>query len=121
MMLRLRKATKGWEEQVPVTKILECECEICEHEGEYPMRAQHEQINLLVSRLDEQQRLWYVAVESNRIGHGEDVVMARNTGMDEKTIRRGRREMETGLGGRPTTRIRMAGGGRPLTEKKRHG
>jgi hypothetical protein len=27
-------------------------------------------MNLLLSRLDEQQRRWYVAVEAEKIGHG---------------------------------------------------
>ncbi len=106
---------------MPITKkIHECECEDCqeqEHE-EHPSRALHQQMNVLVSRLDEQQRRWYVALESNRIGHGGDVLMSKITGMDEKTIRRGRREMQAGLANRPATRIRLPGGGRPSTEKK---
>jgi hypothetical protein len=30
----------------------------------------HQQINLLVSRLDEQQRRWFVALEAKRVGRG---------------------------------------------------
>jgi hypothetical protein len=56
---------------MPITQIHECECEDCQEEKEHPNRALHRQINALVSRLDEQQRRWYVALESNRIGHGE--------------------------------------------------
>lgn len=104
---------------MPITKIRECECEDCQQEAvEHPNRMLHHQINVLVSRLDEQQRRWYVALESERIGHGGDVLMAKVTGLDEKTIRRGRREMEAGLVNRPARRIRLPGGGRPLTEKK---
>ncbi len=104
---------------MPITeKIHECECEDCQEEKEHPNRALHQQINVLVSRLDEQQRRWFVALESDRIGHGGDVVMVKITGMDEKTIRRGRREMEAGLVNRPATRVRLPGGGRPSTEKK---
>jgi len=38
--------------------------------------------------------------------------------MDEKTIRRGRRELDNELEGLPPERQRKKGGGRPLSEKK---
>jgi hypothetical protein len=75
-------------------------------------------MNLLMSRLDEQQRRWYVAVESEKIGHGGDVQVSRITGLDVETIRRGRREMAEQLENRPGERIRVPGGGRPRVEKK---
>jgi len=120
MMFPLPKATIGCEEHhMPITKIHECECEDCQDkEKEHPNWALHQQINVLVSRLDEQQRRWYVALESNRIGHGGDVLMSKVTGLEEKTIQRGRREMEAGLVNRPAERVRLPGGGRPPTEKK---
>ena len=37
----------------------------------------------------------------------------------EKTIWRGRKELEAELEGRPTDRVRLEGGGRPAVEKKR--
>jgi hypothetical protein len=40
------------------------------------------------------------------------------TGMDKKTIWRGRKELETELEGRPMNRVRLEGGGRPTVEKK---
>ncbi|MCD4685634.1 MAG: hypothetical protein K8S97_06840 [Anaerolineae bacterium] len=45
-------------------------------------------MNLLMSRLDEQQRRWYAAVESEKIGHGGDVQVSRITGLNVETIRR---------------------------------
>ena len=75
-------------------------------------------MNLFLSRLDEQQRRWYVALESQRRGHGGDRLLSRMTGMDEKTIRRGRKELEGELDQRPLERVRVAGGGRPAVEKK---
>lgn len=75
-------------------------------------------MNLVCSRLDEQQRRWYVALESNRIGHGGDHLLSQITGLDEKTIRRGREELATSLADRPTERVRRPGGGRPTVEKK---
>ena len=76
-------------------------------------------MNLLISRLDEQQRRWYAALESTRLGHGGDEQMARITGLDPKTIRRGRRELASDLRERPAERIRLPGAGRPRVEKKR--
>jgi len=75
-------------------------------------------MNLLCSRLDEQQRRWYVALESNRMGHGGDRLLSQITGLDEKTIRRGREELAASLVDRPTERVRRPGGGRPPVEKK---
>ena len=75
-------------------------------------------MNLLMSRLDEQQRRWYAAVESEKIGHGGDVQVSKITGLNVETIRRGRREMAGQLGSRPSERIRVVGGGRPRVEKK---
>lgn len=74
-------------------------------------------MNLLVSRLDEQQRRWYVALESKRVGHGGDKLLSQITGMDVETIRQGRRELERDLADRPADRIRQPGGGRKPIEK----
>jgi hypothetical protein len=75
-------------------------------------------MNLLASRLDEQQRRWYVAVEANRLGHGGIRLLSQIIGVDEKTIERGQQELKQGLTDRPTQQVRSAGGGRPLVEKK---
>jgi hypothetical protein len=45
-------------------------------------------------------------------------LLAQITGLDEKTIRRGREELAASLRERPTDRIRVPGGGRPRAEKK---
>jgi hypothetical protein len=75
-------------------------------------------MNLLLSRLDEQQRRLYAAVESKRIGHGGDRLLSLITGLDVETIRRGRRELDADLVDTPPDRIRRSGGGRPVVEKK---
>jgi hypothetical protein len=87
-------------------------------EGDHPNKELHRQVNLLLSRLDEQQRRWYVAVESKRLGHGGDRLMSLITGMNVATIRRGRRELEDSLKKLPKGRIRRQGAGRPAVEKK---
>lgn len=96
----------------------QCECPHCQQETSHPDQELHRQMNLLLSRLDEQQRRWYVAVESNRMGAGGDRLLAQITGLDEKTIQRGRQELAGELSGRPEQRVRLPGGGRPRAEKK---
>jgi len=95
-----------------------CQCDACLQTDEPPEKLLHARMNLLLSRLDEQQRRWYVAVESTRLGYGGDRALCQITGMNVETIRRGRREMEGSLRGRPTDRVRLPGGGRPPAEKK---
>ena len=75
-------------------------------------------MSVLLSRLDEQQRRWYAAVESNRLGHDGDQLVAHITGVDPQTIQRGRRELATELAERPTDCVRVPGGGVHRREKK---
>jgi hypothetical protein len=75
-------------------------------------------MNVLLSRLDEQQRRWCVAVEADRIGHGGAERLSKITGINVNTIRRGRRELADDLADRPTDRVRQVGGGRKPIEKK---
>jgi hypothetical protein len=82
------------------------------------MREQHHQMNLFLSRLDEQQRRWYAALESKRIGPGGDTWLSQSTGLDVETIRRGRREWDGELAQRPSDQVRLPGGGQPPVEKK---
>jgi hypothetical protein len=100
------------------TEIVHCHCPRCQQEGDHPDRALHAQMNLLMSRLDEAQRRWYAALEAQRLGHGGDRLMAQITGVDEKTIRRGRAELDASLADCPEERVRRPGAGRPPIEKK---
>ncbi len=100
------------------SEVHECECEACRQSKDHPNWQVHHQMNVFLSRLDEQQRRWYVGLESKKIGHGGDSLLSKITGMDVETIRRGRRELEEDLQDRPTERIRLEGGGRPQVEKK---
>jgi len=103
---------------MPISEIHVCQCVHCQGTEEHPDKKVHKQINLLVSRLDEQQRRWFVAVEANRHGYGGVHLLAQITGMDEKTIERGQQELEEDLVNRPVEQVRSAGGGRPRVEKK---
>jgi hypothetical protein len=95
----------------------ECGCEAC-RAGDAASRADHGQLNLLLSRMDEQQRRWVAAREAQRLGYGGFARLAEITGMHPETIRRGRDELDGGLAGRPAGRVRLPGGGRPRVEKK---
>jgi hypothetical protein len=96
----------------------ECGCGPCRRGEAHANREYHRQMNLLLSRLDEQQRRWYLAVESERMGWEADRQLMEITGVDEKTIRRGRVELAGSLADRPVDRVRLPGGGRPPTKKK---
>ncbi len=98
--------------------VRQCQCADCRGPAEHPNKQLHHQMNLFVSRLDEQQRRWYVALESKKVGHGGDTLLSQITGMDVETIRRGRRELDGELAERPTEHTRLAGGGQPPIEKK---
>jgi hypothetical protein len=95
-----------------------CQCPLCQQGADQRERELHRQMILLFGRLDEDQRRWFVALEAGRIGHGGDRLMSQITGMDEKTIRRGREELDASLADRPVDRIRQLGGGRLAVEKK---
>jgi len=99
-------------------EIHECGCALCQNGEDAPEREAHHRVNVLMSRLDEQQRRWYAAVEAERYGYGGTKLVAQITGLDEKTIRRGKDEMSKELADRPQDRIRVSGGGRPPVEKK---
>ena len=100
------------------TLIRECQCDACQQSTEHKDWQLHHQMNVFLSRLDEQQRRWYVALESKKIGRGGDKQLAQITGMDVETIRRGRRELDEDLATRSSEAIRDAGGGQPPVEKK---
>jgi len=60
---------------------------IAVHTGEYGFCAESRESGrhqgLLLSRLDEQQRRWYLAVESQRLGHGADRLLFEITGVGD--------------------------------------
>lgn len=96
----------------------ECQCAACVASHEHADFQHHRRINLLMGRLDEQQRRWFAAVESKKIGHGGDLLLSHITGLHVDTIRRGREELDADLADRPAERIRKPGAGRPTLKKK---
>ena len=61
--------------------------------------------------LREHDRRRYAAVEAAKLGHGGVEYIATVLGLDPKTIRHGRRDLDD-LPGRPEPRVRQPGGGR---------
>jgi hypothetical protein len=102
-------------EDIPVYR---CQCPCCQDGQDHADGRLHHRINLLMSRLDEQQRRWLAALESQKVGYGGDRLLAQVTGLHVDTIRRGREELDADLQGRPTDRVRNPGAGRPPGEKK---
>lgn len=95
-----------------------CQCAVCQSGNDAEILTRHERMNLFLSRLNEPQRRWYVGMLSLEPDSPNDSDLARITGLDRKTIRRGRSEIETGLARAPTSRQRRPGGGRLAAEKK---
>jgi hypothetical protein len=106
------------EEAMPNREVYTCHCDLCQQDVDHPEKRWHQRVNLLLSRMDEQQRRWFVAHESQGIGYGGDRLLSQITGMDQKTIAKGRQELDNDLRQRPTNRTRLPGGGRPVAEKK---
>lgn len=73
-------------------------------------------LRAFLATLNEKQRRLYAGFESMKLGRGGAAMIARQIGMNVKTIARGRRELAT----REITldRVRRAGGGAKALEKK---
>ncbi len=99
-------------------KMHQCECDVCRTGSDPAVVQHHHQMNLFLSRLNEPQRRWYVGLLSQKPDSPSDRQLSKITGLDEKTIRRGREELESDLTGLPQERQRREGVGRPLSEKK---
>ena len=95
-----------------------CECEICKTGRDPETVRSHHRINLFLSRLNEPQRRWYVGLLSQEVDRPSDRQLSLITGLDEKTIRRGRNELERELVDLPLNRQRQERGGRWSAEKK---
>lgn len=98
--------------------IHQCECETCQTGLETEVIKSHQRINLFLSRLNEPQRRWYMATLAEEADGPSDRQLALITGLDEKTIRRGKAEMQEQLSAVPMDRQRREGGGRRRAEKK---
>lgn len=105
-----------------VSALHQCACSVCmdatAEDATAAVVRQHHHINVLLSRLNEPQRRWYVGSLLLAPGAPTEGQLSLITGLDEKTIRRGRRELEADLSAVPADRQRREGGGRVFAEKK---
>ncbi|MDY6992537.1 MAG: hypothetical protein SVR94_08010, partial [Pseudomonadota bacterium] len=74
---------------------------------------------LVFGQLNEKHRRWVAGLLSEVIGWGGAKQIAEATGIDPKTIRQGRLDLQGELEVYLATRIRREGGGKPLLKKKR--
>ena len=95
-----------------------CECVSCKTGLDAKIMQSHQKMNLFLSRLNEPQKRWYVATLSEEADGPSDRQLALITGLDEKTIRRGKAELRDQLSALPLDRQRRESGGRLRAEKK---
>ncbi len=72
---------------------------------------------LLFCKLNEKHRRWVAGVMSEMLGWGGTKRVAEVSGLDPKTIRQGRIDLQHNLDGFPTDRVRRLGAGRPPLKK----
>jgi len=75
-----------------------------------------ERIKMMLPLLNEKQRRLYLASEAITYGHGGIAEAIRHSGVSRNTIKRGIRELETGITN--DGRVRQNGGGRDYVERK---
>ena len=80
-------------------QVSRCTCEICRLGVEHPEQVLHHHINLLMSQLNERQRRWLAAILAEHYGMELRGVYLVNriSGLSEKTIRKGLKELESNL------------------------
>lgn len=77
-----------------IVRVNQCGCAICQgKDTNHPDRQRHYQINLLMSTMNARQRRLFAAYEAEKIGAGGISQVARITGLDRKTIRKGITEL----------------------------
>ena len=95
-----------------------CACPECQRGADAAIKSQHQQMNLLMSTLNRQQRRWYAAFEADRRGNGGVSAVSRITGLSGSAISRGRRELADAAEGRWfDERPRVYRGAQPTEEK----
>jgi len=74
-------------------------------------------VKLLCEHLDEKHRRLVAGLLSEVVGYGGTKWVATVTGLDPKTIRQGRLDLQQGLADCPRGRVRRVGGGRRPLKK----
>lgn len=94
-----------------------CTCALCRGHPYSAVAKEHRAINRVLETLDERNRRRFVGLLALQWGRGGVRRLREITGMSRTTIHRGRTEIQRS-GRSSAGRIRQAGGGRPLVEKK---
>jgi len=98
-------------------RVYRCCCQECKSRCNEEVLDYHRSINRVMVELDERSRRLFAGLLAKQIGRGGLQRVSEITGLSRVTIRRGVRECEKT---EPSDfdRIRRAGGGRKLIEKK---
>lgn len=99
------------------TKAHQCICESCQQHPYSARCKEHRAINGLLLGLDEKHRRRLVGLLAFQWGRGSIQLLHEITGLSRVTIRRGRTEVQR-LDRKTVGRVRVAGGGRQMVEKK---
>lgn len=99
-------------------KLPRCCCSRCRTGTNPSEQKLHAQFKTLLDRLDERERRLMAAWQAEHFGYGGTSLVAQISGLSERTIRRGRREMADSLDRLPPGRCRAKGAGRKPNEKK---
>ncbi len=102
---------------MPAVEVHRCQCAHCQQKADHPYKGEHRLVNLFLNHLNREQRRWYVALESKRIGRGGISLMSQITGISDPTIRRGLKELDDSLESASINRVRLFSG-RPRIEEK---
>jgi ribosomal protein L44E len=94
-----------------------CRCQECRSRGSVEVLEYHRSINHVMAEFDERSRRLFAGLLAKQLGRGGIQRAADITGLSRVTIRRGVRECERAQPSK-LVRIRRAGGGRKLIEKK---
>ncbi len=84
--------------------------------GDKPSAIIQQAFGAFLATLNEKQRRLYAGFEAMKLGRGGDSIIARQIGMNVKTIARGRRELTSQQ--ITVDRVRQVGGGAKALEKK---
>jgi hypothetical protein len=108
-------------------KVHRCECPLCREHPRGGVAAEHRAINRLLAISNERVRRLLAGFLAEQIGRGGTLRLALITGLDRKTIAKGRRELhENDLAtvsgtGSLSTRVRRPGAGRKRVETRHPG
>ena len=96
----------------------QCACETCQQHPRSETAEEHRAINRLLAGLDEKNRRRFAGLLAINAEHGDIQRLIEITGLSRNTICRGRDEIKRIEPRDTRRRVRRAGGGRHVVEKK---